>query len=155
MKWIFTMIVILILLSWCCNSCKAQKSTIIYVSYVHDGDTFYDNYGRPYRISEIDCPELGQPYGEEAKRFTDSLINHKYIKVWILGTDVYCRTVCKVAINKTIDLGKLLVSSGYAWVYRRYSSENMWAVYVFAKRKKRGMWASKDNYPPFKYREIR
>ncbi len=149
---IVVMIIILIMamLFTCCNT-QAQNK-MVYVQYVHDGDTFKDDKGKSYRIAEIDCPEIGQPYGEEAKVFTNSLINHKYILVKILGYDEYCRAVCRVYLDNNIDLGKLIVSNGYAWVYRRYASQHMYMIYVFAKRKHKGLWASYSPEPPFKYR---
>ena len=149
MKWLYALVVFLVLLSWCCNA--SDKLQTIYVSTVYDGDTFYDEKGKPYRVADIDCPEIGQLYGEQAKRFTDSLIGHKIVEIKILGKDPFCRTICRVYIG-SIDLGTQLVRNGYAWVYRKYASDYMYGLYVFAKRRQIGMWARKDNDPPFAYR---
>jgi len=151
MKIIFIMILLLVLFNWHCNA-QSKDIKTIYVEKVRDGDTFYDEYGKSYRLSEIDCPEKDQEYGENAKMFTDSIINHKTVRIQVIGYDQYCRCVCKVILDNNIDLSRLIVSNGYAWVYRKYASEHTWMIYVFAKRKHKGLWAG-NPYPPFLWRK--
>ena len=52
---------------------------------VVDGDTLKvlkDGVDVAIKLAFIDCPELGQPYGEAAKQFTTDMVAGKTVKVW-------------------------------------------------------------------------
>ncbi len=85
---------------------------------VADGDTLTIRTTQPLdyriRISGIDAPEKGQPYGNRSKQ---SLAQADCYKV-----DRYQRKVCRVSVEGR-DVGLEQVRVGAAWWYRLYAKE--------------------------------
>lgn len=100
----------------------------IYVEKIVDGDTFKDSTGLSYRLTGINAPESHDEGGSEAKQYLDSLINHKYIQILTDSNydtiDFYKRKLCYVFLNGT-DINKLLVQTGHAIAYTKYSFAKM------------------------------
>jgi len=66
------------------------------------------------KLSAIDCPEKGQPFGQVAKKFTAKIVDSKIVKVWSTDTDRYGRIVALVFVGK-IDLNRELLKAGLTW----------------------------------------
>ena len=63
---------------------------------VKDGDTIEVLHllkAERIRLADIDCPEMGQPFGNRAKQFTGSLVFGKEVLIKSTGKDRYGRTV--------------------------------------------------------------
>jgi micrococcal nuclease len=91
---------------------------------VVDGDTIkvmHDGRAERIRIYGIDCPELGQPYGTAARKFTSFLAFGKTVTMETRTTDRYGRTISTVLLPEGSDLGKELLHAGFAWWYRKYA----------------------------------
>ncbi len=140
--------IILIVLLAFFYGCQSQE---VYVANVHDGDTFYYEGGIA-RLSEIDAPELGQPYGLEAKFYLESLILHKFVKLDVKGKDTYGRTLCEVRINGAYT-NELMIRKGLAWAYKPYTSITLYNEYIGARKNKVGLWVDSNPQPPFMYRK--
>lgn len=116
----------------------------------HDGDTvtmLTDN-GKlmKIRLAECDANEIGQPGGEEAKQFTiNHLLNHE-VSAKQIATDKYHRPVCKIYISGSY-FNKELVSAGWAVVYRKYASSDMYSASMEAKSKRLGIWSGTEIMP--------
>lgn len=144
---IYFIMKLLLVFSFILISCQNKQT--VKVSRVYDGDTFYTTDDKIVRLAEIDCPEIGQEYGEEAKKFVSNLITDSVVSLLYKGEDIYGREVCEVYI-KGVWLNKLLVDSGYAWAYKKYSS--LYTNQLIAKNNRIGLW--KYSYtPPFIYRK--
>ena len=128
------------------TSCTSKQR----VNAVHDGDTFYTSSGA-IRVYGVDCPEIGQPYAQEARRFTDSLVYHKTVRIRVVDTS-YGRKVCKVYINGQ-DLSALLVQHGLAWAYKKYAPPGLYQLEQTARKNHIGLWAQTSPQPPFIYRQ--
>ena len=64
-----------------------------------DGDSLHvlhNNQDITIRLEGIDCPELGQPFGRNAKQAASDLAFNKTITVQPTGTDKYGRTLANV-----------------------------------------------------------
>lgn len=66
-----------------------------------DGDTIEvldlaSNNNIRIRLAEIDCPEKGQNFGTKAKNYTSSQVYNKLVKINIIDTDRYGRSIAKV-----------------------------------------------------------
>lgn len=103
----------------------AQAATLTgVVQRVIDGDSFYlDRAGQPplpLRISNIDAPELCQPWGEEAKAALQALVLNQTVTARTAGRDRQGRTLARVRVGER-DVGERLVSDGHAWSARARS----------------------------------
>lgn len=83
------------------------------VAQVHDGDTFKLASGQSVRIAGIDAPELGQPYGTQARDILHNLVIDKEVTCRVTRRS-WGRVVarCKVA---DVDIGAAMVIGGWAW----------------------------------------
>lgn len=127
-----------------------------YVVKVSDGDSFVmSSYGKRVRVRMygIDAPELKQSYGAESKKYLESLILHKKVKLKVLYEDKYKRKVAKVYCNgKQINLEML--ETGNAWFYK-YHARNEKAyrkAYEKAKQEKLGLWKQSNPQNPREFR---
>ena len=122
---------------------------------VSDGDTISvlrDNQPVKVRLDGIDCPELGQAFGASAKQFTSSLVFGRTVSVKVRTTDQYGRLVGRVSVGRQ-DLGLELVRAGYAWHYKRYSSDaTLGRAEQEARAARRGLWSEARAVPPWEFR---
>ena len=111
---------------------------------VTDGDTIKvisDNELIKIRLAGIDCPEVKQPWGIEAKTALTDLLTNKSIQYIAQGKDRYGRVIGKIFSNE-IDINRLLVRQGHCWVYTRYATDKLlFVLQKEAKLRKRGLWS--------------
>ena len=85
---------------------------------VIDGDTFVavDARGthRRLRLHGVDCPEMGQKNGPQAKHFVHQFVSKKWVHVSLLGKDRYRRHLATVHVEGN-DLAYALVEAGLAY----------------------------------------
>lgn len=146
-SWLSGLSVILLIVA-----CSAVNNDRVLVESVHDGDTFYSITGKVYRLAGLDCPEIGQVYGLEARLYTMELIENKEVSVVPHGNDKYGRKVVDVYVGK-LWLNKALVSQGLAWVYKGFGSDELYQDMMEARKFHRGLWANRGHEPPFMYRQ--
>ncbi len=88
----------------CCGWVVAKTITGKAV-HVSDGDTIRIKYrsGKKVeiRLYGIDTPEIGQPFGNAAKRHLSRLVYNKKVSVKVYDTDRYGRTVGVVQLGNT------------------------------------------------------
>jgi micrococcal nuclease len=91
------------------------------VKRVTDGDSFsLDQPGQPplqVRISNIDAPEICQPWGVEAKAGLEALVLNQTVTVKTAARDKFGRTLATVRVGE-LDVGERLVRDGNAWSTR-------------------------------------
>lgn len=106
----------------------------------------------------VDTPELqkkktgppSQPFAQEAKDFTSSLILDKKVQIRLLGKDQYSRALGEVETGP-VDVSVALLEQGLATMYigkgAQYDGkrELMAAMQERAKMKKLGIWSQGDN----------
>jgi endonuclease YncB( thermonuclease family) len=123
---------------------------------VADGDTIEvlrDGQAEKIRLAGIDCPEKKQAFGQAAKRFTLDLAAKKIVTVKVETTDRYGRTVGEVILPGGRSLNRELVRAGYAWWYRKYSSDRtLGLLEAEAQAARRGLWAEPNPVPPWDWR---
>ncbi|MGI9543835.1 MAG: thermonuclease family protein [Cyclobacteriaceae bacterium] len=132
------------------------QSNVGKVVHVSDGDTFIlqPEQGEKIkvRVAYIDCPELNQAYGLEAKAFTLEWAKGKEVAVEVLDTDRYGRVIGWVTAGEE-TLNHLLVEEGYAWHFTRYTSDFRLArMERKAQKAKLGLWSEKNPIPPWEFR---
>lgn len=129
------------------------------VTYVIDGDTFQlsSQLGNiRIRIAEIDAPELHQPFGQKAKSYLKGLIDSETIICSIIEKDRYGRYIAKINVpgTRNLDVAAEMIRAGYAWHYKKYSTnQDLANIEVLAKSKKQGLWSAPDAVAPWQYRQ--
>jgi endonuclease YncB( thermonuclease family) len=126
---------------------------------VTDGDTLTIlRGGRPttVRLRGIDAPERGQPYATRAQQYLAGLAFGQIVTVESHTSDRYGRLVAEVRLPDGRSLSEELVQVGYAWWFRRYSADPIFAMLeASARNARRGLWADRDPFPPWSYRQLR
>jgi len=119
---------------------------------IHDGDTItvmHGIYKHRIRFYGIDCPELGQAYGIEARDFLRSLIRiNDRVEITPIDRDRYHRIV-GIVEYRGMNLNEELVRQGYAWVYGKYYKksfrENWYDLQKQARQHHKGLWIAATN----------
>jgi endonuclease YncB( thermonuclease family) len=123
---------------------------------VNDGDTITVLAGREQqrlRVAGIDCPELGQAFGQRARHLTSELSFGKRVMVSVRDHDQYGRAVAAVTLPDGRNLNRELVAAGLAWWYRQYSSDPaLGSLEAEARAARRGLWRDAHPTPPWEWR---
>ncbi len=124
---------------------------------VHDGDTFtilHEGKAIKVRVNGIDCPEIGQPFGRNAKQYASGLIFGRVVTVAVFGRDRYGRTIGDAVLADGRSLSREMVRAGLAWEYRQNSKDKELAALERAARSsKRGLWADARPVAPWDWRK--
>ena len=121
-----------------------------------DGDTIilldHDKNQRKIRLAGIDEPEKNQDFGTQTKKNLSNKIFGKKVEVKIQTTDRYGRFVGNIYLNnRWINLE--MVQEGFAWHYKRYSSDHELArAEKHARDFRLGLWRDKYPVPPWEFR---
>jgi endonuclease YncB( thermonuclease family) len=126
---------------------------------VHDGDTVTVlSHRRELRIrlTDIDAPELGQPFGKRSKTALSDVCFGTVAGLEIRGRDRYGRTLARLRCDG-VDANAEQVRRGYAWVFTRYARANspLYALQLDAQAARRGLWTDGAPTPPWKWRRQR
>jgi endonuclease YncB( thermonuclease family) len=143
---------------------------------VVDGDTIVvldvDRRQHKVRLAGIDAPESKQPYGQASRKHLAELVANKNVAVEWAKHDKYGRIVGKVMVAspdtcpdarrecpKTLDACLAQITSGLAWHFKRYESEQSEEDrhrYAFAEEeataKRVGLWKEPNPIPPWEWR---
>jgi endonuclease YncB( thermonuclease family) len=122
-------------------STATLRGTIVSVL---DGDSLQvrlDSGSIEVRLHAADAPEYDQPGGCEARRALDRrLAPGTIIELEPIEQDRYERMVAVVHQGGD-DVNAWLVQQGYAWVYRRYATDERYCRWEDdARRAQRGLW---------------
>ena len=138
----------------------AQATTLSgRVVKVADGDTIQvlvNGKAEKIRLAGIDCPEKKQPFGQAATRYTLKLAAQKIVTVQVETTDRYGRKVAEVFLPEGQSLNRELVRSGYAWWFRKYSTDqSIGELENEARTARRGLWADSNPVAPWEWRKVK
>lgn len=97
------------------------------------------------RVADIDCPELGQPYGSTARIETRGRLAQGSVILEPVTIDRYGRLVAQVYYGpRRRNLAEQLLLWGHAFVYTRYVDPLRRAYFLqleaLARRFRRGVW---------------
>lgn len=132
---------------------------------VTDGDTItiLDASDQQFkiRLSGIDAPEKGQPFGHRAKESLSEMVFAKQVVVESNKQDRYRRKVGKVQQEGT-DVNLEQLKRGMAWHYTAYAKEQAPAdreayanAEAEAKAQRRGLWRESIQSAPWEVRRIK
>ena len=126
-------------------------------SRVIDGDTIVcvlDARQVRIRLYGIDAPETTQDFGREAREFVKRTLLGATVHVEEVAIDRYGRSVAKVWLDDGTLLNELIISSGFAWWYRRYAPQDVELsdAEQVAQSQGIGLWSKPDPVPPWEFR---
>jgi endonuclease YncB( thermonuclease family) len=107
------------------------------------------------KLAGIDCPELRQSFGPNAKTFTSRLTSGQVVTVRIHGTDEKGNIVGVVVLPDGRSLNRELVAAGLAWQLKDSKNKQVAQLEKEARRAKRGLWADANPIPPWDYRKAK
>lgn len=140
----------------------ACLSTTVFSAYevvdVVDGDTLWFLHAgnrEKLRLSQIDAPEMNQPFGLEATKLLETLIlNEEITIVFQSKKDRYGRYLGEVFLHDE-NINKLLVRNGLAWVYDRYvTDDSYYEDLEIAKNQRINIWSDSKQISPWEWRKI-
>ena len=130
------------------------------VTNVIDGDTIdlflFDSASIVRsRLNGIDCPEKGQPFYEDATKYTSNLCLYKQVGVIKYDKDKYDRLIVDIILPDGKNLCEEIVRAGYAWWYHLYS-DNLVLKQLEneARIARRGLWSQPNSIPPWEFRKL-
>lgn len=124
---------------------------------VLDGDTILvEHEGQTDKVDlwGIDCPELSQPYGQQARQFTINRVLGQMVRVRVKGHHKG-RVLAFVDSGPGSTLNEELVGGGLGWFYPRQSKDTFLIPLLqdTARQDRRGLWADKDPVAPWQWRK--
>jgi micrococcal nuclease len=128
------------------------------VTLVPSGDTLTvkTKHNRAYkvRLSDIDAPEIGQPFGKSSRRLARDLALKKIVRVNYTFKDKYGRLIGKVILPDSKVLNEEILKAGLAWHYRvkHPHSSFLEKLEYNAWQKHLGLWVQEKPIPPWEYR---
>lgn len=153
------LLVIALLLAHSLASAETIQGKVVGVT---DGDTItvldQSKTQHKIRLSGIDAPEKGMPFGQKSKDHLSDLVAGKEVSVEATKVDRYGRSVGKVLVEG-LDANLAQVEAGYAWHYKDYQREQSRVdrlAYSHAEDRarevKKGLWLDKEPVPPWEWR---
>jgi endonuclease YncB( thermonuclease family) len=106
------------------------------------------------RLSGIDAPEKGQPWGRRAREALSKRAFGKEVRINAVATDRYGRTVGEVYADDVCVACELL-REGHVWVFRRYTDDRvLLGLEAEARAARRGLWSlpEQERIPPWEWR---
>jgi micrococcal nuclease len=116
------------------------------------------------RLSSIDCPEDGQPWGNSAKFGLIKQIGGKRVRLEEYGIDPHGRMLATIFVQRSgeenwTNVNERMVMLGHAWVSRAHYNhlplDRRYALNRlenWARSKKVGLWGQPNPIPPWEWR---
>jgi endonuclease YncB( thermonuclease family) len=124
---------------------------------VHEGDRLtirHDGRSETIYIKDIDCPELKQPHGKQAKHATAAFIGNRDVVVRGLTRDKQGRVSAEVLLHDGRNVGHELLKEGLAWWRKSASSDaRLEVIEELARASGKGLWADSNPVPPWKWKD--
>ncbi len=125
---------------------------------VYDGDSFILLVGSEQigvRMAEIDTPELGQEWHDQAGAALREKILRQRVRVEIVDKDRYDRLVARVWLGER-DINREMIAEGHAWAYRQFlRDESLLELEATARAQLLGLWSGMDPLQPWQWRRQR
>lgn len=109
------------------------------------------------RLANIDAPEPGQEYFEEARRFTEKSCLNKVIKLIPKGKNEENENTGIIVLKSNETLNNKIVEAGLAWHYKKgllmtIDIQTLAQKEEEAKVSHKGLWKSKEPVAPWIYK---
>ena len=103
-------------------------------------------------LRNVDCPELKQPYGKQAKHATAAYIANREVIVRDLKRDRQGRMIADILLPDGRQIAHELVKEGLAWVQPGESgNQSLKDMEELARAARKGLWAEPIPVPPWNW----
>jgi endonuclease YncB( thermonuclease family) len=123
---------------------------------VHEGDRLtihYEGRNETIYLKDIDCPELKQPYGKQAKHAIAAYVGNREVVVRALKRDRDGRATAEILLQDGRNVGHELLKEGLAWWQRSASNDaSLEVLEELARASRKGLWADSNPVPPWKWK---
>jgi micrococcal nuclease len=123
---------------------------------VIDGNTVEviaeDKESYKIQLFGIDCPELGQNFGYEAKNYLEKIMLGKSVTVEMKGKDRWGNRLGIVLIDGKVDPRVELLEEGLAWTAEINPIPELEGIKEGARVKGKGLWKEESPTPPWIFR---
>lgn len=144
----------------CFSNPKKELSTEFKgrVIKIVDGDTYdilLDNkITQRIRMAGIDAPERRMPFYQVAKDYLGKLCFNQIVTIRKTSIDRNGRWIAKTFLSDNREVGLLMIEAGYAWHFKRYSSElDLVKAEKWARNKRSGLWIDSIAIAPWDWRK--
>ena len=135
---------------WASDGISGKVITVI------DGNTLEvigdDNETIKVSLIGIDCPELGQEYGEKARKFMEKMVLEKNVTIVLQGKDRWGNYLAVVTLHKSVDPRVELLKEGLAWTAEKNPIPELEEHKERARGKNKGLWKQENPTAPWIYR---
>lgn len=105
-------------------------------------------------IKDIDCPQLTQPYGKQAKRVTTAFVANRDVIIRGLAADKQKRLSAEVVLHDGRSLGRELLKEGLAWWKRSPAADQrLELLEELARAGGKGLWSDPKPIPPWEWKQ--
>ena len=137
----------------------ARAEFVARVLIVHEGDRLTVHHeGRKDMIylRGVDCPELKQSYGKQAKHVTAAYIANREVVVRDLKRDRQGRMTADILLPDGRQIAHELIKEGLAWVQPGGAGDqDLKGMEELAKASKNGLWSEPNPVPPWKWKSTK
>ena len=149
----------LIIFLWCSllDPPSPKEVLIGKVVDVHDGNTIElllikENVSYKIQLDGIDCPEIEQPFGFEAKRLLEKNLRGERVEVLVERKNRWGIRQAVVLTKSGEDFRLKLLAEGLAWTSEKDPIPEFESIRIEAKTMHKGLWKSEDPTPPWVFR---
>ena len=123
---------------------------------VHEGDRLtirHNGRSETIHLKDIECPELQQPYGKQAKHAMAAYVGNRDVVVRGLTRDKQGLVSAEILLHDGRNVGRELLKEGLAWWQRSASSNaSLEVIEQLARAAGKGLWADPNPVPPWKWK---
>ena len=123
---------------------------------VHEGDRLtirHDGRSEIIYLKDIDCPNLKQPYGKQARHATAAYVGNREVMINMLQRDRQGRNTANILLPDGRNIGRELVKEGLAWWQRTGSGDgHLGELEELARASGKGLWSEPHPIPPWKWK---
>ncbi len=124
---------------------------------VHEGDRltiYHDGQRETIYLKGVDCPELKQPFGKQAKRATAMYVGGREVVIRALSRSRQGRTTAEVLLPGGRNVAHELIKEGLAWARLQPSDDQVPKdLEELARAAHKGLWVDPVAVPPWKWKE--
>ena len=139
-----------------CPNLSWAADFVARVVTVHEGDRLtirHQGRNETIYLKDIDCPDLKQPYGKQAKIATAAYVGSRDVVVRGLTRSKQGRVSAEVFLQDGRNVGRELLKEGLAWRQRSTSSDaRLEVIEELARASGKGLWADSNPVPPWKWK---